>query len=68
MEEAGLPAQLLASLAGLDKRLASLGLAIAFVKGEIVHPSLLHRKSILKAITADICLALIMGQALQGML
>lgn len=66
MEEVGFPAQLLASLVGLEKPLASLGLAIAFVKGEIVCPPILHRKSILKAITADMCLALIMDQALRG--
>lgn len=63
MEEAGLPAQLLASLVGLDKPLASLGLTIAFVEGEITRPSILHGKTILNAIPANMCLALITGPA-----
>lgn len=48
----GLPAQLLAPLVGLDKPLAPLGLTMAFVKGEIILPSILHIKRLLNAITA----------------
>lgn len=58
MEEVGLPAQL------LDKPLASLGLTIAFVEGEIAHPSTLHRKSIPNTIQQALPHSH-MGQALQ---